>query len=72
MNRYEKDDAFELVQATGEHMYSYHKIKEVHDLIVDEMPMMTNDDLDAFRALFECEMNDRDEHYEKLLKDCPF
>ena len=72
MNRYEKDDAFELVQATGEHMYSFYKIKEVHDHIVDEMPMMTNDDLDAFRALFECEMNDRDEHYEKLLKDCPF
>jgi hypothetical protein len=72
MNRYERDEAFELVQATGEHMYSHMKVKEVHDHLVDEIPLMTNDDLNAFIRLIECESNERDEYYEKLLTDCPF
>jgi hypothetical protein len=72
MNRYEKDDAFELVQAAGEHMYSHMKVKEVHDHLVDEIPLMTIDDLTSFIALIECEMNERDKYYDQLLTDCPF
>ena len=72
MNRYERDEAFELVQARGEHMYSHMKIKEVHDHLVDEIPLMTNDDMTAFIALIECEMNERDERYNEILVERPF
>ena len=72
MNRYEKEEVFELVQARGEHMYSHMMIKELHDHLVDCIPLMTVDDLTSFVALIECEVKERDEYYDSYLQDVPF
>ena len=72
MNRYEKDEAFELVAATGEHTYAKSMIGELHDKLVDTIPLMTNDDMTAFIAIIECELNERDGTFDDYLQDTPF
>ena len=64
--------AFELVAATGEHTYSKGMITELHDKLLDTIPLMTNDDLTSFIALVECELNERDENFDEYLQDVPF
>ena len=51
-----KRDDFELVAATGENTHAKGKIAELHDQLVDTIPLMTDDDLTAFIALVECEL----------------
>ena len=69
MNRYEKDEAFELVQATGEETYAKGKAKGLHDHLVGVIPLLTNEALDSFIALIECELRERNE---AELDDLPF
>ena len=72
MNRYEIDEVFALVAATGEHAYAKGRIAELHDLLLDCIPLMTNDDLTSLIALVECELNERDENFDEYLLDVPF
>jgi hypothetical protein len=72
MNVTDEMDKFELVTADAEHTYSKAMIGELHDKLVDTIPLMTTDDLSAFIALIECELNERDEDYNEFLKDLPF
>ena len=71
MNRYEIDEVFALVAADAEHAYAKGRITELHDLLLDTIPLMTADDLSEFIALVECELNERDENYAEFLKDIP-
>jgi len=72
MNVADELDKFELVAADAEYTYAKVMIGELHDKLVDTIPLMSKDDLTAFIALVECELNERDENYDDYLKDLPF
>ena len=69
MSRYERDDAFELVQATGEETYAKGKEKELHDHLVGVIGLVSNEALESYIALCECELRER---LETELDDLPF
>jgi hypothetical protein len=72
MNIADQMEKFELVTADAEYTYAKGMIKELHDKLVDTIPLMTKDDLNAFIALVECELNERDENFDDYLTDLPF
>ena len=65
-------DAFELEAATAEQVYSNGEIQQLHDKIVDCMPLMTTDDVESLVALMENELKERDADFEQFIKDIPF
>ena len=62
-------EIFENQMAYGEEAYAKGKAKELHDLLVDTIPLLTNEALDSFIALIECELRERNE---AELDDLPF
>jgi len=69
MNRYEKEERSELVQATGEETYAKGKEKELHDHLVGVIGLVSNEALESYIALCECELRER---LEAELDDLPF
>ena len=59
----------DLEAASGEQEYADGKVQEGHDMLVDLIPLMTNEQIEAFIKLMEVELRERDM---AELDDLPF